>query len=75
LWRAYVRTAGLRPPAADELLERAVRFAGARLVQSAFEHAQETTVLSARAERLFALAGELLTGDPRAAAARLGLTA
>ena len=52
-----------------------MRFAGARLVQSAFEHTQETTVMSARVERLFALARELLAGDPRAAAARLGLGA
>jgi len=73
LWRAYVSAAGLGAPAAGERLERSVRFAGARLVQSAFEHTQETTVMSARVQRLLALARELLTGDPRAAGVRLGL--
>ena len=67
-WRAYVRAAGLDAPAAAALLERSVRFAGARLVQSAFEHTQETTAMSARVGRLVALARELLVApDGRAA--------
>ena len=72
-WRAYVRTARLDAPAAAALLERSLRFAGARLVQSAFEHTQETTVMSARVGRLVALARELLLApDGRTAGALTG---
>ena len=45
LWRAYV-AAGAPAP---ELRVRALRFAGARLVQTAFEHAQELAALDDRA--------------------------
>ena len=70
-WRAYVRAAGLAAPAAAALLERSVRFAGARLVQSAFEHTQETTAMSARVGRLVALARELLVAPDGGAAGEL----
>ena len=53
------RAASTTPPR-RALLERSVRFAGARLVQSAYEHTQETTVMSARVVRLVGLARELL---------------
>jgi aminoglycoside phosphotransferase (APT) family kinase protein len=72
LWSAYVRARGLGARAADELLERSLRFAGARLVQSAYEHTQETTVMSERVVRIVELAAELLLADPRAAGAALG---
>ncbi|MDP1849233.1 MAG: phosphotransferase [Solirubrobacteraceae bacterium] len=74
-WSAYVRARGLGEPAAARLLERSVRFAGARLVQSAYEHTQETTVLDERVGRIVALACELLLCDERAAAMALGLRA
>lgn len=73
LWHAYVRAAGLDDRAAARLLERSVRFAGARLVQSAYEYTQEATVMSSRVQRLVALARELLTGDARVAGRQLGL--
>jgi aminoglycoside phosphotransferase (APT) family kinase protein len=72
LWPAYVRARGLDAAAAAALLERSLRFAGARLVQSAFEHTQETTVLGERVARIMGLARDLLLSDPRAA---LGLAA
>ncbi|HEV2774339.1 MAG TPA: phosphotransferase [Solirubrobacteraceae bacterium] len=72
-WRAYVRVQGLDEPAAATLLARSVRFAGARLVQSAYEHTQETTVMSALVVRLVELARELLLEPSAAGAARLGI--
>lgn len=65
-WAAYVRARGLGERAAAELLERAARFAGARLVQTAYEHTQERTRLGAEVGRLLELARELLV-DPGAA--------
>ena len=59
-WAAYVRAARLDEPAAARLLERSVRFAGARLVQSAYEHTQETTTMSERIVRVVGLARNLL---------------
>jgi aminoglycoside phosphotransferase (APT) family kinase protein len=70
-WRAYVRARGLDERAAARLLERSVRYAGARLVQSAYEHTQETTVMSRRVARVVELARALLLLDGDAAAALL----
>lgn len=72
-WRAYVRARGLDERDAAALLERSARFAGARLVQSAYEHTQETTVLSERVARLVSLAADLLVSDRADARAQLGL--
>ncbi len=74
-WDAYVRACGLGDAAAVALLERSVRFAGARLVQSAYEHTQETTVMSPRVLRLVDLARELLLPGGPAARDVLGLGA
>jgi aminoglycoside phosphotransferase (APT) family kinase protein len=65
-WRAY----GLDGAPAAELLERAVRYAGARLLQSAYEKTQETGLAHERADRAATLARDLLL-SPRAAAAEL----
>jgi aminoglycoside phosphotransferase (APT) family kinase protein len=67
-WRAYVRARSLDERAAALLRERSVRYAGARLVQSAYEHTQETTVMSARVGRVVRLARDLLVSDEGVAA-------
>jgi aminoglycoside phosphotransferase (APT) family kinase protein len=72
-WSAYARARGLGAPVAARLLVRSVRFAGARLVQSAYEHTQETTVLDERIERVVALARDLLLADDHVARAALGV--
>ena len=75
LWSAYVRAARLDDAAATALLTRAVRFAGARLVQSAYEYTQEATVLSDRVVDSLAVARELMLAPDAARVARLGLAA
>ena len=72
-WRAYVRARGLDERAAAGLLERSVRCAGARLVQSAYEHAQETTVLSPRVAAVLRLGRDLLVEPGAAGLARVGV--
>jgi len=74
-WNAYLRARRLDERGAAELFERSARFAGARLVQSAYEYAQETTVLSKRVVRLVALAGDLLVPERADARAVLGIGA
>jgi len=73
-WRAYVRAARLDERAAAARLERSLRFAGARLVQTAFEHTQEATVLAPAVQRIVRLGRELLLA-PDGARDRLGLGA
>ena len=75
LWSAYVRAARLDGAAAAALLTRAVRFAGARLVQSAYEYSQEATVLSDRVVDSLAVARELVLAPEAARVSRLGLAA
>jgi Ser/Thr protein kinase RdoA (MazF antagonist) len=66
LWRAYVRGRRLDGDAAARLLDRAVRHAAARLVQSAYEDTQEAGLTTARVARSLQLAREILSA-PRAA--------
>lgn len=73
LWSAYVRTAGLDADAAAVLLKRAVRFAGARSIQAAYEHTQENTVLSDHVADTLTVARELVLGPDEACAARLAI--
>lgn len=68
-----MRARGLTEGAEAALLERSVRFAGARLVQSAYEHTQETTMMSPRVTRVVTLARELLLAPVAEGAARLGI--
>jgi aminoglycoside phosphotransferase (APT) family kinase protein len=64
-WRAYVRARRLDERAGGRLLELASRYAGARLVQTAYEHTQETVTMGPRVARIIGLAGELLRGERR----------
>jgi aminoglycoside phosphotransferase (APT) family kinase protein len=73
-WRAYVRARGLNAGAAATLLQRSLLFAGARILQTAYEHTQELTVLDEGVVDDVGAARELLL-RPAAAAARLGLAA
>ena len=73
LWRAYVRARRLGGPAASALLERSVRFGGARLVQSAFEHTQEAVRLSEDVAARVRVGRELLVAPRDAARERLGI--
>ncbi len=70
LWSAYVRARRLGAPQAAELLERSTRYAGARLLQSAFEHTQEARAAGERVAFSLRLGRELLA-EPRAASAEL----
>jgi aminoglycoside phosphotransferase (APT) family kinase protein len=69
-WRAYAVARALDAQPADELLVRALRYAGARLVQSAYEKTQETALAGERVARGLELGRELLLA-PRAAAGEL----
>jgi aminoglycoside phosphotransferase (APT) family kinase protein len=69
-WRAYVRARGLDEGPSSQLLLRAVRFAAARLVQSAFEQTQDMALMSARVAYSVQLSRDML-GRPRAAATDL----
>lgn len=75
LWSAYVGAARLDDAAAASLLERAVRFAGVRLVQSAYEHTQEATVLSDRVLSSLVVARELVLAPDAARVSQLGIGA
>jgi len=69
-WHAYVRARGLDQGPASQLLLRAVRFAAARLVQSAFEQTQDMALMSARVADSVQLSRDMLD-RPRAAASDL----
>lgn len=73
LWRAYVRARDLDERAAAALLARATRFAGARLVQSAYEKAHEDPSATARIGDVLRLGRELLCEPVEAAAELLGV--
>ncbi|HEV3002379.1 MAG TPA: phosphotransferase [Solirubrobacteraceae bacterium] len=68
LWAGY-RAAAAPEPAGDFLV-RSMRFAGARLLQTAFEHAVGTSALSHHAVLLAQLAANVVA-DPEAALATL----
>ncbi|MEA2157586.1 MAG: hypothetical protein QOE11_3726 [Solirubrobacteraceae bacterium] len=70
LWHAYVRGRRLDDECASQLLLRSVRFAGARLVQSAYEHTQEAVLMSERVEASLRVSADML-GRPREAAREL----
>lgn len=69
-WRAYCDARGVDGVPAAGLLDRAVRYAGARLLQSAYEKTQETGLADERADRAVTLARDLLLA-PRTAAIEL----
>jgi aminoglycoside phosphotransferase (APT) family kinase protein len=69
-WGSYVCARGLQAGPASRLLVRAVRYAAARLVQSAFEQTQELPLMSARIAYSLQLSRDMLY-RPRAAAGDL----
>ncbi|HUR85146.1 MAG TPA: phosphotransferase [Solirubrobacteraceae bacterium] len=73
LWSAYVRARRLAGPQASQLLERSARYAGARLLQSAFEHTQEARAAGERVETSLRAGHELLVRPGDAAVALLGV--
>ena len=75
LWRAYVRARRLDEDAAARLLDRAVRYAAARLVQSAYEDTQEAGLTTARVARSLQLGREILSSPRAAATDLLGIAA
>jgi aminoglycoside phosphotransferase (APT) family kinase protein len=75
LWRAYAGARALDAEAAARLLERSLRHAGARLLQTAYEHTQELAALDARGADGLRAARELLTAPADTAARRLGIAA
>lgn len=75
LWRAYARARGLGDGGGDaavSLRVRAAAYAGARLLQSAYEKTQETGRSSDRVRRTLALAREVLLAPDRVAGELLG---
>lgn len=69
-WSAYRKRAGLDRPAGTQWLSAAVSYAGARLVQTAFEVAQVATHLDSSMVLHLQLASNIL-GRPREAAVHL----
>jgi hypothetical protein len=69
-WTSYTRTMKLDPPTAARYLERAVRFCGARLAQSAFEQSQADSELNGNLVYFLQLSLNIMR-RPRQAATRL----
>jgi hypothetical protein len=64
-WHEYATTRGIEDENSD-LLERSVRYAAARLIQTVYEHVQFAPKVSPRAYYLFRISSEILK-DPAAA--------
>jgi aminoglycoside phosphotransferase (APT) family kinase protein len=60
LWQSYIRSACLEPAASFEFLIRAVKYAGARMIQSTFERCQALTHLPANATHSLQFAFNIL---------------
>jgi hypothetical protein len=69
-WDAYRRTMALDPTQSEDWLLRSVRYAAARLVQTAYEQVQETDQLTGNAVSLLQLSFNIMQ-RPAAAAMRL----
>lgn len=69
-WDAYTRNLRLDDAQIEQLLLRAIRFAAARLVQTAFEQMQESIQLSGSIETMLQLSANVLE-RPEAAAVQL----
>ena len=72
-WSAYVRGMGLGPATAEEWLERAVRYAAARLVQTAYEQMQGSWQLTGNVVCILQLSLNVLQRPRHAAAHLLGI--
>lgn len=75
LWRAYVATRRLEEDAASRLLQRSVRYAGARLVQTAYEHTQEVRAMSAGVADDLRTARDMVVSPDDAVTRLLGVAA
>ncbi|HEX8157794.1 MAG TPA: aminoglycoside phosphotransferase family protein [Solirubrobacteraceae bacterium] len=73
-WRAYTRARGLDPGQASRLLLRSIRYAAARLVQSAYEHTQETPLMTKRVAGSLQLSRDMLLQPRKAATDLLGIS-
>lgn len=72
-WSAYLTAAGQAGPDANQLLLRATRYGGVRLLQSAFEHGQYAGELTASMVTLAQLALNVLRRPHEAAVHLLGI--
>jgi aminoglycoside phosphotransferase (APT) family kinase protein len=75
LWRAYAQARKLEAAAAAELVERAIGYAGARLVQTAYEHTQEVRVMSVATGRDVQVGRRMLVAPREAVTELLGVAA
>ena len=72
-WEAYVTNAGLPPAAGDNLLRRATEYCGARLLQTAYEHASHAEQPGRAATGLLQLAINVLARPKEAQRSILGI--
>jgi thiamine kinase-like enzyme len=72
-WQSYVRQVELEVAKTNERLLRAVRFAGVKLVQNAYEQMQFAPRLTARAVHLLQLSFNVLKRPEEAAVQLLGV--
>jgi aminoglycoside phosphotransferase (APT) family kinase protein len=72
-WSAYIAAVGVSGPDANQLLLRATRYGGVRLLQSAFEHGQHAGELMASMATLAQLAFNVLRRPHEAAVHLLGI--
>jgi aminoglycoside phosphotransferase (APT) family kinase protein len=72
-WESYSKHAALDATASDRLLVRAARFSAARLIQSAFEQTQHTSVLTGTTLCLVQVAVNVLRRPHEAAVRLMGI--
>jgi hypothetical protein len=73
LWRSYVRGMHLDSASADEWLVRSIRYAAARLVQTAFEQAQTSAQLSGNVRCMLQVSANILRWPREAIVHLLGI--
>ncbi len=72
-WQAYARELGLAKAERQDRLVRSVSYAGGRLVQTAFEHLQNSNYLTGQAVCLLQLSFNMMKRGPEAAVQLLGI--
>ena len=72
-WNAYVQHRDIKPDEIEEWLLRATRYAGVRLVQTAFEQLQDVADITTKAICLLQLCLNILTRPTEASVQLLGL--
>ena len=73
-WHAYAGHLGLNPSSEREWLDQSLRYAAARMVQTAYEHAVNATSLTAEIVRLLQMSFNILNRPRDAARDLLGFT-